>query len=109
MKLEHIPFGTIDWSTIPSRTFPGETGTAQWRTVESGNVRIRIVDYSPGYKADHWCQKGHVVLVLNGELTTELEDGRTFVLTKGQSYRVADGAEPHRSSTAGGASLFIVD
>lgn len=109
MKLENIPFATIDWSTIPSRTFPGETGTATWRTVEVGNVRVRIVEYSPGYKADHWCSKGHVVFVLDGELATELEDGRTFLLAEGQSYRVGDGDEPHRSSTARGAKLFIVD
>ena len=68
-----------------------------------------MVDYSPGYKADHWCQKGHFLLVLEGELQTELSDGRTFTMKPGVSYQVADGGEPHRSSTAVGAKLFIVD
>ena len=68
-----------------------------------------MVDYSPGYLADHWCSKGHILLCLEGELHTELEDGRTFLLRPGMSYQVADGAEPHRSCTATGAKLFIVD
>ena len=68
-----------------------------------------MVEYSPGYLADHWCSKGHILLVLDGELDTELEDGRCFRLKAGQSYQVADGAEPHRSRTATGAKLFIVD
>ena len=74
-----------------------------------GAIRVRIVEYSPGYLADHWCKKGHILLCLEGELHTELEDGRKFVLLPGMSYQVADDAEPHRSSTATGAKLFIVD
>ena len=109
MKLDPTPFTTTDWSAIPPTRHPGETGEATWRTLEIGDVRIRRVDYSPGYLADHWCAKGHVLLCLEGELQTELEDGRTFVLKPGMSYQVADNMEPHRSSTAAGAKLFIVD
>lgn len=109
MKLESIPFTTVDWSKVPSREYPGETGAASWRTVETGNARVRIVEYSAGYKADHWCSRGHVVLLLEGDLTTELQDGRMFHLAPGQSYQVADGNEPHRSSSQTGARLFIVD
>ena len=68
-----------------------------------------MVQYSAGYRADHWCSKGHILLCLQGELHTELQDGRRFVLHPGMSYQVADGAEPHRSSTEPGATLFIVD
>ena len=68
-----------------------------------------MVEYSAGYLADHWCKKGHILLCLEGELHTELEDGRQFVMTPGMSYQVADGAEAHRSSTTTGARLFIVD
>jgi uncharacterized cupin superfamily protein len=82
---------------------------AYWRTLEIGNIRVRMVEYSPGYFADHWCSRGHVLLVLEGELVTELQDGRTFTLRPGMSYQVADDAEPHRSHTATGARLFIVD
>ena len=109
MKIEHVPFGVTDWSTVPKTAHPGETGVAYWRTVESGNIRVRVVEYSPGYLADHWCSRGHVIYVLSGELVTELKDGRSFTLLPGQSYQVADGEEPHRSRTAGGATLFIVD
>ncbi|HTQ78871.1 MAG TPA: DHCW motif cupin fold protein, partial [Thermoanaerobaculia bacterium] len=88
---------------------PGETGRALWRTCQFGDLRVRMVEYSPGYKADHWCSKGHIVLCLEGELQTELQDGRVVTLTPGLSYQVADGAQPHRSVTATGAKLFIVD
>lgn len=109
MKIEGIPFGTTDWSQVPPTEHPGETGMATWRTLEMGNVRVRMVEYSPGYFADHWCSRGHVLLVLEGELITELKDGRMFTLRPGVSYQVADGAEPHRSHTETGAKLFIVD
>jgi hypothetical protein len=109
MKLSDIAFGTTDWSTVARTEHAGETGVAHWRTRHFGAIRVRMVDYSPGYLADHWCVKGHILLCLTGELHTELADGRRFVLTPGMSYQVADEAEPHRSSTPGGATLFIVD
>lgn len=109
MKIEDVPFAAIDWSQVEPVEHAGEQGTATWRMIEIGNLRVRRVDYSPGYVANHWCSRGHVLLVLEGELSTELQDGRRFRLTAGMSYHVADGAEPHRSSTASGARLFIVD
>lgn len=109
MKIEDVPFAAIDWSQVEPVEYDGEQGTATWRMIEIGNLRVRKVEYSPGYVADHWCSRGHVLLVLDGELSTELRDGRRFRLTAGMSYHVADGAEPHRSSTSGGARLFIVD
>jgi quercetin dioxygenase-like cupin family protein len=109
MKIEGVPFSTTDWGRIPATEHRGDTGVATWRTVEAGNVRVRIVEYSPGYLADHWCERGHVLLVLEGELVTELANGESHVLRAGQSYQVAEGAAPHRSRTAGGAKLFIVD
>jgi len=109
MRMSEIPFGTTDWSGVDRTEHPGETGVAHWRTRAFGGIRVRMVDYSPGYLADHWCRKGHILLCLEGELLTELEDGRRFRLTPGMSYQVADEAEAHRSSTATGARLFIVD
>ena len=133
MQMAWIPFGITDWACIPTTQHAGETGSATWRTqhfgrsprdepdrklggalavraeASAGPIRVRMVEYSPGYLADHWCEKGHILLCLEGELTTELADGRTFVLKAGMSYQVADGAEPHRSRTAVGAKLFIVD
>lgn len=97
MKMSGIPFGTTDWSTVEPTFHPGTTGRASWRTREFGDIRVRLVEYSAGYLADHWCSKGHILLVLEGELVTELEDGRTVTLKPGQSYQVADGAEAHRS------------
>jgi hypothetical protein len=109
MQLEHIPFGTTDWSAIEATEHHGETGVARWRTRHFGTIRVRMVEYSAGYRADHWCKKGHILLCIAGELETELADGRRFRLTPGVSYQVADDAEPHRSSTSLGATLFIVD
>jgi quercetin dioxygenase-like cupin family protein len=100
-----MQFGTLPFTTEHA----GTAGVALWRTVQAGAVRVRMVRYSPGYVADHWCRKGHVLLVLEGELETELEDGRTIRLTSGMSYQVADDTMGHRSRTSGGARLFIVD
>jgi quercetin dioxygenase-like cupin family protein len=109
MNIQGVPFCTIDWSTVTPTEHAGTTGKALWRTFEMGNIRVRMVEYTPGYLADHWCDRGHVLLVLEGEMVTELSDGRKFVMTPGVSYQVADGANPHRSHTEGGAKLFIVD
>lgn len=109
MQLADIPFQTTEWLAIPPVRHPGTSGYAVWRTKSHGVIRLRMVEYSPGYSADHWCQKGHILFCLEGELRTELSDGRIFQLTPGMSYEVADGAEAHRSSTQFGARLFIVD
>lgn len=109
MKIERAPFQTIDWRSVARTEHPGEAAVAHWRTVNAGNVRVRIVEYASGYLADHWCERGHVVHVIEGELVTELRDGRRFVLAAGDSYVVADGDGAHRSSTSRGARLLIVD
>jgi hypothetical protein len=108
VKLE-APFQSVDWSAIAPTTHAGDPGTATWRTLQSGNVRARLVEYSAGYVADHWCEKGHVVFVIEGEIVTELRDGRSFVAAAGQGYVVGDADGAHRSRTARGARLFIVD
>ena len=109
MNIERVPFHTTDWSKVPATEHPGEQGVATWRTLEQGNLRVRMVEYSPGYVADHWCARGHVLLVLEGELITELKDGRRFTLTPGVSYQVASGDGEHRSVAPRGAKLFVVD
>jgi len=109
MKINDVPFCTVDWSKVEPSKHPGITGEAYWRTFEMGNIRVRMVEYTPGYLANHWCSRGHVLLVIEGELVTELSDGRKFILTPGTSYQVADEVNPHRSYTENGAKLFIVD
>lgn len=109
MQMSDIPFGTTDWSTVERTEHPGETGTAYWHTRTFGQIRVRLVQYTPGYLADHWCSKGHILFCLEGELHTELADGRKYILRPGMSYQVADNAEAHRSYTETGAKLFVVD
>ena len=109
MRIEGVPFATVDWDAVPETEHPGASGRALWRTVEVGNLRIRKVRYTPGYLADHWCEKGHIVLCWEGEFTTEHKDGTRHVLKRGMSYQVADGDAPHRTYTESGATLFIVD
>jgi quercetin dioxygenase-like cupin family protein len=109
MNIRGIPFAITEWGDVAPTAHPGETGTAIWRTRQFGDIRVRMVECTPGYAADHWCVKGHILYCLEGELRTELNDGRTFTLRPGMSYQVADNAEPHRSSTRVGARLFIVD
>jgi quercetin dioxygenase-like cupin family protein len=109
MKMSGIPFGITDWSQVERTEHQGERGLAYWRTRQFGPIRVRMVEYSPGYVSDHWCAKGHILLCTSGELQTQLEDGRVFTLRPGVSYQVADNAEKHRSHTDVGATLFIVD
>ncbi|MFZ2956273.1 MAG: DHCW motif cupin fold protein [Candidatus Ozemobacteraceae bacterium] len=109
MKISDFPFETTDWSKVERVEHKGESGSAFWQTQNFGDIRVRMVEYTPGYLADHWCSKGHIILCVAGKLQTELKDGRTFILTPGMSYQVGDGAEPHRSRTEIGATLFIVD
>lgn len=109
MNMKNIPFGITNWAQVEPTEHSGENGMATMRTQQFDNIRVRMVEYSPGYIADHWCTKGHILLCLEGELHTELADGHKFVLTRGVSYQVADNAEPHRSYTTTGVKLFIVD
>jgi uncharacterized cupin superfamily protein len=110
MRIPTQAFLVTDWAKVTPTVHPGETGQALWRTIEIGDLRIRTVEYSPGYVADHWCDRGHVLYVLEGELETELRDGRRFVLKPGMSYQVSDrGDAAHRSVTRTGAKLFVVD
>lgn len=104
-----IPFQTIDWSAIAKTIHPGETGSADWQTIQLPGLRLRIVDYSPGYFANHWCSKGHIVHCLNGTFVSELETGELFTLSAGMTYVVSDDLSNHRSTTKDGVKLLIID
>lgn len=106
---KNISFQTIDWESIPKTEHKGEKGTAFWQTIQFHGLRIRIVEYSEGYLADHWCQKGHIVHCLEGEFVSELQDGKEFKLTKGSTYVVSDGLSSHRSYTKDGVKVLIID
>lgn len=109
MNIESFPFQTLQWDDVPEEAHEGETGQAYWKVIKMNSIRVRKVRYTPGYKADHWCSKGHVLHCIEGEMDTELEDGRIFKLKSGMTYLVGDNNEPHRSSTVTGCQLFIVD
>ena len=107
--MSNIPFQTIDWSSIEKVDYKGDTGLATWQTLQLGGLRIRLVEYSGNYLADHWCQKGHVVHCLEGEFITELSTGEKISLSKDQTYVVSDELSSHRSFSAQGVKLLIVD
>ncbi len=110
MKMSNMPFAAMDWEKVPAEEHKGETGTSFWRVREDGNLRVRVVDYSAGYKADHWCSRGHVLLVLKGEIVVELKDGRAFRLGPGMGFQVGDDeANPHLVRTSAAARVFLVD
>ena len=109
MIIQNIPFEATDWSTVTPERHEGETGYALWKVRQCGDIRVRVVEYSADYKADHWCSKGHILFCLEGEMTTRLKDGRVIELRKGMSYQVEDEGYPHSSYTKNGATLFIVD
>ncbi len=104
-----IPFQTIDWDSIEKVAYPGETGVALWQTLQLGGLRIRLVEYSAGYLADHWCRKGHVVHCLSGAFVTELSTGEQIMLAPGETYVVSDEMSAHRSVSESGVKLLIVD
>lgn len=98
-----------DWTQITATRHAGESGFALWKTQNFGEIRVRMVEYSAGYVADHWCAKGHVMLGLSGVVELELRDGQRLTLQPGQTYHVGDGEPPHRLGSETGAKLFIVD
>ncbi|MDX2174575.1 MAG: DHCW motif cupin fold protein [Bacteroidota bacterium] len=107
--MSKIPFKTIDWDSITKEEHKGESGVSFWQTLQYSGLRVRIVEYSENYLADHWCQKGHIVHCLEGELTSELETGEKFSLSKGMTYIVSDNLSSHRSISKNGVKLLIVD
>ncbi|MGE4422092.1 MAG: DHCW motif cupin fold protein [Pseudodesulfovibrio sp.] len=109
MSEKNIPFQTIDWSTVPRTEHKGETGVAYWQTLQFDGLRVRVVEYSKGYKADHWCEKGHIVYCLEGEVVNERQSGPDSVLKPGMSYIVSDDLSSHRSVTETGVKLLIID
>ena len=109
MNLAYLPIGITEWSDLPTSTHPGESGAATVRTRQFGDVQLRVVEYSPGYVADHWCDKGHIVYVLAGQLVIEHEHGQKYALTKGASYHVPDEKARHRVRSEQGATIFVVD
>jgi hypothetical protein len=109
MQIPPFSFQTFDWTTIPEEEHKGETATALWQVIHVGKIRVRRLRYAPGYKADHWCKKGHIIHCIEGDMNTELEDGRIMKLTAGMTYIVGDDCEAHQSSTEKGCVLFVVD
>ncbi len=110
MDLGQFPFTVTDWRTVPAVEQKGESGTSFWRVFEAGGLRVRMADYSPGFRSDHWCPKGHVFLVLEGEFTVRFRDGRSFRLEAGMSFQAGEAADdPHQGSSETGARAFIVD
>ena len=109
MNPKNIPFTVVDWSTITPTTHPGDTGKALWHTLQYPGLRVRIVEYTAGYFADHWCQKGHIVHCLEGEFVTEQQTGEKFTLTQGMTYIVTDDLSSHRSLTTKPVKLLIID
>jgi quercetin dioxygenase-like cupin family protein len=107
--MSNISFQIIDWDNIVKIEHPGETGTSFWQTLQFDNLRVRIVAYSSGYLADHWCRKGHIVHCLEGEFKSELENGEIFHLSKGMTYIVSDNLSSHRSISENGVKLLIID
>ena len=109
MKINTFPFQTIDWTNIKKEEHKGITGTSYWQVFKMGEIRIRMLEYSANYQADHWCLKGHIIYCIRGEMITELEDGREFILLQGMTYQVGDDTNAHRSRSANGCKLFVVD
>jgi uncharacterized cupin superfamily protein len=107
--MSNISFQKIDWTSIDKTEHKGDTGVSKWQTIQFPGLRIRLVEYSPGYLADHWCQKGHIVHCLEGEFVSELSTGEKLKLSAGDSYVVSDELSSHRSLSRDGVKLLIID
>jgi hypothetical protein len=107
--MSNIPFQVIDWSSIIKTEHTGETGTSFWQTMQYPCLRIRMVEYSAGYLADHWCQKGHIVHCLEGDFVSELQSGEKLAMSAGMTYVVSDNLSSHRSICENGVKLLIID
>jgi quercetin dioxygenase-like cupin family protein len=107
--MSNIPFQTIDWSTIQKIEHKGESGVAYWQTIQFPGLRVRIVEYSKGYVANHWCEKGHIVYCLEGSFISKLRTGKSFILSAGMTYVVSDNLSSHLSTTENGVKLLIID
>lgn len=99
----------IDWSSQPAREIHGTHGRALERTTSLGSIRVRLVEFSPGYEADHWCTRGHIAFVVEGTCTLRIDDGRAVTLSRGQSFTVGDEIDAHMLVTEHGAIVFLVD
>jgi len=109
MNLGDLPLGLTDWSQIPESVHPGAPGTATVRSRQLGDIQLRLLVYSPNYVADHRCQKGHIVYVIQGQVVTEHRETTNYTLESGTTYHVPDNGPPHRAVSHGGATVFIVD
>jgi hypothetical protein len=107
--MNNIAFEKIDWDNVEKVAYTGETGMAYWQTKMYDGLRVRLVTYSAGYVADHWCKKGHIVHCLQGEFVSELEDGNKFMLAEGMSYIVSDEMSSHKSIAVNEVLLLIID
>ena len=107
--MEKILFQTVDWATVPVTEFAGETGFARQQTIQHDRFRLRLVEYSKEYRSERWCTKGRLVFCLEGEMISELDDGRTYTIGRGMSYEVSDNASRHRFSSKDGVKLLIID
>ncbi len=107
--MEPVFFETIDWNRILATEHAGQIGVARWKIIENQRFRMRLIEYSKGYMANHWCAKGHIVFCLEGEMISELSDGHVLTLSEGMSYMVSDGLSSHRSHSKNGVKLLIID
>jgi quercetin dioxygenase-like cupin family protein len=110
VKLENFPVGTIDWPKVPAVVQAGETGIATSRTVNLSDVTLRLVEYSAGYKADHWCTKGHILYVVSGNVVIEYDNEKRTNLSSGMSWHAPEGASTaHLLRCERAATVFIID
>jgi hypothetical protein len=109
MLIPDHPFFTTDWREIESETISGETGIVIQKIKFVGDIRIRMLDYSANYLADHWCTKGHIIQCLEGEIQLVFDNGKESTLMSGMTFAVGDESSSHKTFSKNGCKLFIID
>jgi hypothetical protein len=61
-----INFDELQWAS----SLPG----ARFKSFSRDGKILRIVEFTHEFVEPHWCEKGHVGVVLNGELEIDFKD-----------------------------------
>jgi len=102
MEQYRILFDELEWQD-------GIRG-ARFKVFRSGNKQLRLLEFTSEFIEPDWCEKGHIGLVLSGELEIDFR-GRLVRFSEGSALFIPHGATSgHKArSIAAVTQLFLVE
>ena len=99
MSLTRLPFASLGWTA-------GAHPLEKKKILE--NEPVAMLEFAPGFEDPNWCERGHVIYVLDGAFELVLGD-RTEQLQAGDGC-VVDRGTRHRARNPGSVPvrLFVV-